>query len=563
MSRRWLRSSLALAIACATWTQGAAALIVVDGKIVDAWPEPSLPPNVALAAPNIGLYPHPQGTVFGLTLLIDFSDASPAFDKAQIDAWLNQKGYAQGGLNGSVRDYFFDQSNGMVDFQNEIFGFYRAKYPKSHYEGTPGYEGSDELFAEMLDYFDDLVDFSKYDNDGDGRTDAISIVYAGESVTWGKGLWPHASGSNQKRNGVTISRYMMTNLGKSLGLYTFSHEVGHMLFGWPDLYGFGNYCIMGNGSSPQNPVGINDFYRADQGWIEVVDVTKDTNALYTARPNGAGYRYTNPRNSKESFFWSNVQSSGRFSTISGDGLLLLHFDKNIGNNDPPKPLGLAVVQADGKKDLDQTMWPSPGSDAKDFFHGGGVKEFSDAKFATAKWNDGSSSGLRIYDVGPISESMAFKVGTGTVVEPSGGAAGSGGGAAMGGMPTGGAAMGGASMGGASMGGVAGVGGASVGGSAGSAGAASPSAGAGGLGGQAVGGGGAAGSSPTPAAGAGTGAGASAGTKPVPEVPAGAVEGDASCGCRIGGARETAFPALSAAALAVASLVRRRRRLPSR
>src|SRR6187551_3600037 len=332
MSRASLLVALAAALGSSALASTAHGVIVWDGKTVPAWPEearPPLPEGVALAATNIGLYAHPTGNVYGLTLLIDFSDAQPAFTKAEIDAWLNLKGYSQGGLNGSVRDYYLDESNGIVDFQNEIFGFYRAKQTKAHYEGGSGYAGSDELFGEIMEYFDPLVDFSKYDNDKDGRTDAISIVYAGPAVTWGQGLWPHASGSNQKRDGVTVARYMMTNLGTSLGLYTFSHEVGHMLFGWPDLYGFGNYCIMGNGAGQKNPPGINDFYRADQGWIPIVDVTKDTNALFTAAKNGAGYRYTNPKNSKESFFWSNVQSSGRFSTIAGDGLLLLHFDKNI------------------------------------------------------------------------------------------------------------------------------------------------------------------------------------------------------------------------------------------
>jgi M6 family metalloprotease-like protein len=461
MSRRTLGVALAAAVAALSLAGPARALIVVDGKIVPAWPDQApvaLPPGVQLAAPNIGLYPDPKGVVYGLTLLIDFSDAPPAFTKPEIDAWLNQQGYGEDGLNGSVRDYFSDQSNGLIDFQNEIFGFYRAQHPKSHYESGDGYSGSDELFEELMDYFDPLVDFSKYDNDGDGRTDAISIVYAGPAETWGQGLWPHASGSNQKRDGVTVARYMMTNLGNSLGLYTFSHEVGHMLFGWPDLYGFGNYCIMGNGSSQKNPVGINDFYRADQGWIELVDVTADTNALYSAKVNGAGYRYTNPEDPQESFFWSNVRSEGRFSTIQGDGLLLLHFDKGIGRNDPPNPLSLAVVQADGKKDLDQTMWPNPGSDAQDFFHGAGKSEFSEAEFATAKWNDGSASKLRIYEIAPISEDMQFKVGYGPIVmEPSGGMGGGGVGGADG---AGGSAAG---AGGQSMGGAAGAPGVGAGG----------------------------------------------------------------------------------------------------
>lgn len=527
---------LAALLGVLTPSQIAHALIVVDGKIVPAWPEQAVaPPGAQLAASNIGLYPSPKGTVLGLTLLIDFSDAAPAFTKAQVEAWLNQQGYSVGGLNGSVRDYFADQSNGMVDFQNEVFGFYRAKQPKSYYENKPGYSGSDELFLEMLDYFDDVVDFSRYDNDGDGRTDAISIVYAGAAETWGQGLWPHASGSNQKRNGVTISRYQMTNLGTSLGLYTFSHEVGHMLFGWPDLYGFGNYCIMGNSSSQKNPVGINDFYRADQGWIAIVDVTSTTNARFTAAPNGAGYRYTNPKKSEESFFWSNVQSRGRFETISGDGLLLLHFDKSIGRNDPPNPLSLAVVQADGKKDLDQTMWPNPGSDAKDFFHGGGVSEFSEKSFATAKWNDGSSSELRIYDIGPISEAMEFKVGHGPIVEePMGGA---GGGA--------GAGAGAAGAGDAGAGVSAGSG---AGGGAGSGGETS-SAGASGLGGS--------------ASSAGSGGFApgvtSAGAGPA-SAPSASPEEEASCACRAGAPSPGAGAWL--ALLPAALLGRRRRRRPA-
>jgi M6 family metalloprotease-like protein/MYXO-CTERM domain-containing protein len=535
MAKRKLGAFLATLLGALCLADPAQGLIVWNGKIVPAWPDQAVqvPAGAQLAATNIGLYPDPKGTVYGLTLLIDFSDTAPAFSKTEIDAWLNQQGYTGDGLNGSVRDYFFDQSNGLVDFQNEIFGFYRAQFPKSHYEGGSGYSGSDELFEELMDYFDGQVDFSKYDNDGDGRTEAISIVYAGPAETWGQGLWPHAAGSNQKRDGVTVARYMMTNLGSSLGLYTFSHEVGHMLFGWPDLYGFGNYCIMGNSSSAKNPVGINDLYRADQGWIELVDVTADTNALYSAKVNGAGYRYQNPEDPQEWFFWSNVRSEDRFSTIEGDGLLLLHFDKGIGRNDPPNPLSLAVVQADGKKDLDATMWPNPGSDDADFFHGGGVSEFSEAKFATAKWNDGSASELHIYDIGPASTDMQFKVGNGPiVVDPNGG-----------------------------MGGLAGMGGMTVGGSAGSGGGAGEAgsmslggAPQGGVGGASLPGtGGMAGALAMPSAGMAVATGGTDGAAP-PGV-------DGSCACRAAGPDGSLSSAWPAALLGLL-LVQRRRRRPA-
>jgi len=320
-----------------------------------------------------------------------------------------------------------------------------------------------------------------------------------------------------------------------------------MLFGWPDLYGFGNYCIMGNGSSQTNPVGINDFYRADQGWIPIVDVTKDTNAVYSAKKNGAGYRYTNPKKAQESFFWSNVQSSGRFSTISGDGLLLLHFDKSIGTNDPPNPLSLAVVQADGKKDLDQTMWPEPGSDAKDFFQGGGVSEFSAAKFQTAKWNDGSASELHIYEVAAISEDMQFKVGNGPIVaDPNGGAGGTSG-AGTSGAGTGGTNGGAAPTAGTNAAGSAGTSPATGGGS-GLAGGTSAGTTAGGASGA------------TSVSGGGSTAAGSLNAAAPPQAE------DGSCACRLPGlAKMDRSPSrgrlasLLLTALAFA-LVRRRRRL---
>jgi M6 family metalloprotease-like protein len=526
---RLFRAATSLATAALLVSGSARAVIVFEGREVPAWPDAShrTRAGVSYAAAASGFYPQPKGEVFGLTLLVDFSDAAPAFTKTEIDAWLNQRGYSAGGLNGSVRDYFFDQSNGVVDFQNQLFGFYRAKHPKSHYESSSGYQGAGELVAEMMDYFDEQVDFSNYDNDGDGRTEAVSIVYAGAAETWGKGLWPHAGGLNEQRDGVTVARYMMTNLGDSLGLYTFSHEVGHMLFGWPDLYGFGNYCIMGNASSPKNPVGINDFYRADQGWIEAIDVKPDTNALFTAKVNGAGYRYVNPERPDELFFWSNVQSSGRFSTIQGDGILLLHFDDAIGRNEPPALLSLAVVQADGKKELDQTTWPDPGSDADDFFHGAGVKEFSESKFATAQWNDESASGLRIYDVSVASPEMTFKVGTGTiVVEPGAGASGGGAGGAAGAMH-GGAA--GSLSGGGSGGSAVAGGGASMSGSGSSS------------GGSAL-----AGASGSASGGAVPGAGASAASSD-------------GCGCRLASSGTQPLHLLGWVSLGLALSLRRRSR----
>ena len=421
---------VALSAVCLFAVAGPAhALIVHEGKVVEAWPDgdtPALgqsgagpaagPAAKTGAAAPIHYYPHPSGTVWGLTLLVDFSDQAPAFTKAEVDEWLNLKGFNRFGCKGSVRDYYADASNGKVDFQNQIFGFYRAKNTKAYYEGGSGYARAGELVSEMMEYFDPLVDFSKFDNDKDGKVEAVSIVYAGSGVTFAQGLWPHAGGLNQRRDGVQVPRYMMTDMGKSLSLYVFAHECGHMIFGWPDLYGVGDYCLMANRANDYNPVMVNDFYRADQGWIDVVDIGKDMSAYFRAAANSnVGYRFVNPARPQECFFWSNLKNEGRRAVLKGQGLLMLHFDKDIGGNAPPKTLSLAVVQADGLRQLDSTNWPNPGSDPKDYFSRTGGALFSSASLPAAKWNNGAASGLILHDIGPLADTIGFYVGSGAVI----------------------------------------------------------------------------------------------------------------------------------------------------
>jgi M6 family metalloprotease-like protein len=583
-----------LVAAAALLATPASALIVVDGKIVSQWPDQ--PARVGrgssaaqLAAEGLGFYPDPKGVVNGLTVLVDFSDASPAFSVEEVAAWLNEPGFSEDGLNGSVRDYYFDNSNGHVDLQNQVVGFYRASRPKSYYEAATDYSRAGELVEEVFEAIDADVDFSLFDNDGDGRTEALSIVFAGDAENWAQGLWPHSGYINQMRDGVRLSRYQMTAMRERFSLYTFVHEVGHMLFGWPDLYGFGNYCAMGNASDQENPVGINDFYRADQGWIPLIDLTAQTNGRFYANVNAGGYRYVNPERPEEAFFWSNVQNVDRWSTLRGNGLLVLHFDGDIDGNEPPNTLSLAVVQADGQRELDEEMWPEPGSEQADFYTASGSRELSASTNPSSAWNEDSASGLKLYDVSASGESMTFTVGTGTP-EPGIGGAGGTGGIGMAGAPTAGAA-------GASVGGAAG---ASSGGTAGSAGMAAsagmPTGGAGGemagTGGGAIAGnagssgamassGGAAAVAGTSATlggstSAGTTGGALAGTSGAPTggptggAPSGgaamsaapqpeATPDQAGCGCRVPTSSRPDASSLYGLLVAVMALLRRRTR----
>ena len=401
--------------------------IVYQEKRVQEWPEEARPtfngsntnkPSFILARTSAtqaqSHYAAPKGKIYSLTLLVDFSDQKAPVSVADVEEWLNKEGFNRDGCNGSVRDYYLDVSNGQLDLTNEVYGWYRAKHPKSWYESLQGYTGSDSLMKEVFDYFDPQVDFSRYDNDKDGTTEAINIVYAGAGQTWGQGLWPHSGWSNEKRDGVKLTHHQMTDMPGKFSIYVFVHESGHMIFGWPDLYWYGDYCTMGNRANDLNPVAINDFYRADQGWIPFVDVTSEDISLETTKPGEVCYRYKNPaRPDKEGLVWSYVRNTGRNKVLKGSGLLMQHYDFSIGANSSADKLGLRIVHASaaGKStDNVSDQWPSPGSTANTFFSYSAYPEFSDDKYPAIRWYNGSKTGLKITDIGTPGETLTFCIG---------------------------------------------------------------------------------------------------------------------------------------------------------
>ncbi|SHH62967.1 M6 family metalloprotease domain-containing protein [Fibrobacter sp. UWCM] len=405
--------------------------IVYQGKRVQEWPAEAMPTfnNRTLmkttAVTTKSHYAAPKGKIYSLTLLVDFSDQAAPVTVSDVEEWLNKEGFNRDGCNGSVRDYYLDVSNGQLDLTNEVYGWYRAKHPKSWYEGLQGYSGSDSLMKEVFAYFDSQVDFSRYDNDKDGTTEAINIVYAGPGQTWGQGLWPHSGWSSERRDGVKLTHHQMTDMPGKFSIYVFVHESGHMIFGWPDLYWYGDYCTMGNRANDLNPVAINDFYRADQGWIPFVDITSDdvdnVTGLEVTKPGEFCYRYKNPaRPNQEGLVWSYVQNKGRNKVLAGSGLLMQHYDFSIEGNSAADKLGLRIVHANaaGKSsDNPGDQWPSPGSTANTFFKSGTNAEFSDDAYPAIRWYNGSKTGLKITDIGTPGETLTFCIGE-NCTEPS-------------------------------------------------------------------------------------------------------------------------------------------------
>ena len=111
--------------------------IVYQGKRVQEWPAEAMPTfnNRTLmkttAVTTKSHYAAPKGKIYSLTLLVDFSDQAAPVTVSDVEEWLNKEGFNRDGCNGSVRDYYLDVSNGQLDLTNEVYGWYRAKHPKS------------------------------------------------------------------------------------------------------------------------------------------------------------------------------------------------------------------------------------------------------------------------------------------------------------------------------------------------------------------------------------------------------------------------------------------------
>ena len=207
-----------------------------------------------------------QGSKNFIVLLIEFSDVKFTHTWDEFDQLLNSEGYNG---TGSVRDYYVDQSGGQLNPHWDVFGPITVSGTMADY-GANDANGNDVnpdgLLAEACKLWDDQIDFSKYDNDGDGYVDNVYYFYAGYGEAQGASedtIWPHAyalygNGYQRKFDGVTVLSYACGSelMGASErygtrmdGIGTFCHEFGHVL-GLPDFY---DTDYSDNGSAQYTP----------------------------------------------------------------------------------------------------------------------------------------------------------------------------------------------------------------------------------------------------------------------------------------------------------------------
>ena len=315
-----------------------------------------------------------KGQKKGIVLLVNFSDKNMKSRNtpAKFNRQFNQIGYQEDGMEGSVHDYFFDQSYEQFDLTFDIFGPIKVKQGYAYYGKNDQY-GDDshvgELTAEVCRLANQQYDinWADYDWDGDHEVDQVLIIYAGNGEHAGMGIspnaiWPHESsltilkkyGDGEgafKLKGYTIDTYAMTcecrgaNSSVIDGIGAACHEFSHCL-GLPDFYdtsgsdntGMQAWDIMASGdkNGPENdnecPSGFTAYERWFAGWLEPIELNEPTTItdMPCLHDQPVAYIIYNDGNRNEYFLLENRQNKGWYRYLRSytdiHGLLITHVD---------------------------------------------------------------------------------------------------------------------------------------------------------------------------------------------------------------------------------------------
>lgn len=350
-----------------------------DGLIVPGTEFPlGTPPSVirGAAAERAPL----RGTVRVIVVLVDFSDKKMEASKAHFEELFFSLGTM---ASGSVRDFYQEVTHGLIDIQGEVVGTYRLPQTLATYAHGASGMGSAlpnarTMARDAAKAADADVNFAPYDNDGNGYVDAFIVIHAGKGAeeTGSAGdIWSHKwvlDGGAYATDTTQIYGYLTVPENAKVGVC--AHELGHLLFGWPDLYdtdyssnGIGNWCLMAGGSwngGGDRPAHPSAWCKANQGWVTVANQTANGSATIpdVKESHNVIRLWSSGGASQEYFLVENRQKTGFDDHLPEGGLLIWHVDDAIAGNTDENHPKVALEQADGKRDLEHNVNRGDGGD---------------------------------------------------------------------------------------------------------------------------------------------------------------------------------------------------------
>jgi len=355
----------------------------------------------------------------------------------------------------SVTTFYDEMSSGLLQVTGEVIGWFTVDSAAAWYAGTSNGLGGDaktgDMIVQLLDKADSVgVDFSVYDNDNDGVIDLVAVLHPlspGECGT--SNMWSHrwvlaGWGKTWSGDGKSASDYMIQpaiggsggcNASQIMPIGTFSHELGHGMLDYPDLYdtgggsaGIGHWGLMGSGNwrVQTSPAHLSAWSKDEVGWISIdtINVSQGTGShtLNPIIPSDTAIR-VEVAGTNEYFLLENRQGNGSESgNLHGPGLLVWHIDpgliaarRNSNTVNAVWPHGVDLEQADGVDHLGNNV---NRGDAADPWPGSLNKTvFGPSTTPNSELNDNSNSAVQIDSITQNGDgSVGFRVNFNSVIE---------------------------------------------------------------------------------------------------------------------------------------------------
>jgi immune inhibitor A len=367
-----------------------------------------------------------RGAVRVAVAVVDFSDAPLSTPLSHYEDLF----FSQGVLpHGSVQEYYREVTHGLIELTGEVVGTLRMPqtlaYYANHNYGVG--QGSGAARAQLLARDAAVaaasrMDFAPYDNDGNGFVDAFIVLHAGpggEVTGDTNDIWSHkwTLPSAYSVNGKQIYGYLTIPEDAKIGVC--AHELGHLLFGFPDLYdtdytseGIGNWCLMaggswnGDGDIPAHP---SAWCKVSQDWVELHNVTE---ASLLTLPDVKSSRivhrvWKDGTQGSEYYLLENRQRSGYDAELPGEGLLIWHIDDAQPSNTDESHFLVGLVQADGRRDLEVAR---NGGDAGDVYPGSSRnRTFDSTSTPSSRSYANQDTCVAIRDISATGASMSASV----------------------------------------------------------------------------------------------------------------------------------------------------------
>ena len=365
---------------------------------------------------------------------------------------------------GSALDYFNYQFGGAWEFTFDVSDIVTLSHNRAYYGGNDK-DGNDMRPAQMVKdacgLADSMIDFSAYDDDGDGEADNVFVFFAGGDEAEGAGddcIWSHAwyvkdgAGIDLTLDGVRINRYactaeltrMMTGDYTIAGIGTFCHEYSHT-FGLPDFYDtdyegsgtmiaaglWGSTSLMDSGNQNNGGNTPPNYNAIEREILELSEPELLSAGNYTLSPVSESSRYLRIDSGTENEYYliECRSDEGWDAHIGGSGLLIYHIDKsqnsagwsetygktfkaaerwtyNEINCRPSHQCGYIVAARPNAVDVSQVFWPN-----------GDYNSFTPASDPAFTFWSGENSGMAITGITKNGDNITFTISAVTGVPP--------------------------------------------------------------------------------------------------------------------------------------------------